>query len=73
MSTGPRGMLRITCSFGVALSNPQDVDWKGIDSRGDTALYDAKAQGKDRVIFGRSYVKGATGRFRSLRIVPSRP
>ena len=55
---------------GVAMSFPEDTDWKKIYVRADAALYDAKASGKDRVVYGRNNVRGATGKFRRLRGVP---
>ncbi len=63
--------VRVTCSFGLALSRSDDSDWKSIYARADSALYEAKANGKDRVIFGRYCAKGHTGRFRSIRIATS--
>jgi diguanylate cyclase (GGDEF)-like protein/PAS domain S-box-containing protein len=65
-----KGLLRFTGSFGLALSLPDDPDWKTIYGRADAALYEAKAAGKDRISFGRSYSKGATGRLRALQIAP---
>ncbi len=61
------GTLRFAGTFGVALSHPGDHDWKGVYARADSALYEAKSSGKDRVLFGSGYTGGATGRFRSLR------
>ncbi len=66
-----KGPVRVTCSFGLALSQPHDAAWKNIYARADAALYEAKASGKDRVVFSASPVKGVTGRFRSIRIVSS--
>jgi diguanylate cyclase (GGDEF)-like protein/PAS domain S-box-containing protein len=63
-----KGPVKVTCSFGLALSQTDDSGWKNIYGRADAGLYEAKAAGKDRVVFGRSCVKGATGRFRSIRI-----
>lgn len=62
-----RGLLQFAGTFGAALSHPGDHDWKGIYARADAALYEAKASGKDRVLFGSGYSGGGTGRFRSLR------
>jgi diguanylate cyclase len=66
-----KGAVSVTCSFGVALSNSDDHDWKGMYARADAALYEAKTSGKDRVIFGNVITKGMTGRFRSLRVAPN--
>lgn len=61
-----RGPSRITGSFGVAVGNIEDVDWKNIYGRADAALYEAKAAGKNRVVLGKTYVKGTTTRLRAL-------
>ncbi len=66
----PKGLLRFTGSFGLALSLPDDPDWKTIYGRADAALYEAKAAGKDRISFGRSYSKSATGRLKALQAAP---
>ena len=65
------GPVAVTCSFGVAMSFPEDTDWKKIYARADAALYDAKASGKDCVVYGRNDVRGATGKYLRLRGVPS--
>ena len=65
------GSVAVTCSFGVAISCADDTDWKKIYARADAALYDAKSSGKDRVVYGRNDVRGATGKFRRLRGVPT--
>lgn len=67
-----RGVLRFTGSFGVALCSAADGGWKNIYARADAALYAAKAAGKNRVHFGRTHTPGATGRFRTLKIVSAR-
>jgi diguanylate cyclase (GGDEF)-like protein len=64
-----RGVVKFSCSLGLALSHSEDAGWKDIYARADTALYEAKASGKNRAVYGRSYLKGATGRFKSLRMV----
>jgi diguanylate cyclase (GGDEF)-like protein len=66
----PKGLVRFTGSLGLALSLPDDPDWKTIYGRADAALYEAKAAGKDRISFGRSYSKSATGRLKTLQVVP---
>jgi diguanylate cyclase (GGDEF)-like protein/PAS domain S-box-containing protein len=66
----PKGLVRFTGSLGLALSLPDDPDWKTIYGRADAALYEAKAAGKDRISFGRSYSKSATGRLKALQVVP---
>jgi diguanylate cyclase (GGDEF)-like protein/PAS domain S-box-containing protein len=66
-----KGILQFAGSFGLGLSSPGDADWKSIYSRADAALYQAKKAGKDRVVFGTVAGTGATGRFRSLRLVNS--
>jgi diguanylate cyclase (GGDEF)-like protein/PAS domain S-box-containing protein len=60
------GVLTFTSSFGLALSQPQDADWKSIYGRADAALYEAKHAGKDRVAFGDAYTAGSTARLRAL-------
>ena len=67
-----KGILKFTGSFGLGLSSPADGDWRAIYSRADSALYQAKAAGKDRVVFGAAASDGATGRFRSQRLVTSK-
>jgi diguanylate cyclase (GGDEF)-like protein/PAS domain S-box-containing protein len=62
----PTGLLRFTASLGLALSLPDDPDWKALYARADAALFEAKAAGKDRVSFGRSASKSATARLRAL-------
>ena len=68
----PKGLLRFTGSFGLALSQPDDVDWKSVYGRADAALYEAKAAGKDRISFGR-YSRIATAKLRALTAVPPTP
>jgi len=65
-----RGSIRFTCSFGVALSLPDDTEWTNIYARADAALYDAKAAGKNQVVYRDSSSGGATGRFRLIRCEP---
>jgi diguanylate cyclase (GGDEF)-like protein/PAS domain S-box-containing protein len=66
----PQGPVSFTSSFGTAISHAADKHWTGAFARADCALYEAKAAGKDRIVFGRSTLKGATGRFRSMGILP---
>jgi diguanylate cyclase (GGDEF)-like protein/PAS domain S-box-containing protein len=63
----PKGIVRFTSSLGVALSQVEDVGWRSIYARADSALYEAKASGKNRVVFGHSNLKSSTGRQRMLR------
>jgi diguanylate cyclase (GGDEF)-like protein/PAS domain S-box-containing protein len=62
----PKGLLRFTGSFGLALSIADDCDWKSVYSRADAALREAKHAGKDRISFGRSATKNVTARLRAL-------
>jgi diguanylate cyclase (GGDEF)-like protein/PAS domain S-box-containing protein len=62
----PKGLLRFAGSFGLALSMPDDPDWKTLFGRADAALREAKAAGKDRISFGRSPSKSSTQRMRAL-------
>ena len=62
----PKGLLRFTGSFGLALSIADDPDWKSVYGRADAALREAKNAGKDRISFGRSPVKNVTARLRAL-------
>ena len=66
----PKGLLRFAGSFGLALSMPDDPDWKTLYGRADAALREAKAAGKDRISFGRSQSKNATARLRALSAPP---
>jgi diguanylate cyclase (GGDEF)-like protein/PAS domain S-box-containing protein len=63
----PHGDVRFTASFGLALSRTDDTEWKSVYGRADAALYEAKANGKDRVAFGESYSSGSSARLRALR------
>jgi diguanylate cyclase (GGDEF)-like protein/PAS domain S-box-containing protein len=65
-----KGVLRFTSSFGLALSQPEDTDWKNVYGRADAALYEAKASGKDRVSFGHTYTRGSTLRLKRLCVEP---
>ncbi len=65
-----KGPLRVTGSFGLALSRPEDTDWKTLYGRADAALYEAKAYGKDRVAFGQTHAREATLRLRALPAAP---
>jgi len=66
----PTGLLRFTGSLGLALSLPDDPDWRTLYARADAALFEAKAAGKDRASFGRSVSKSATARLRALSAAP---
>jgi diguanylate cyclase (GGDEF)-like protein len=66
----PKGLLRYTGSFGLALSNTEDTDWKTVYARADAALREAKTAGKDRISFGRSQSKNGTARLRALSAAP---
>ena len=67
----PKGLLRFTGSFGLALSIADDSDWKSVYSRADAALREAKHAGKDRISFGRSPLKtSVTARLRALSPQP---
>jgi len=63
-----KGAVSFTASFGIARSNSGDTSWTAAFSRADAALYEAKAAGKDRIVFGRSAAMGSTGRFKSMGI-----
>lgn len=47
---GGGGELRITVSIGVAELEPDDADLAALLARADAALYQAKQQGRDRVV-----------------------
>jgi diguanylate cyclase (GGDEF)-like protein/PAS domain S-box-containing protein len=68
----PKGVLRVTGSFGIALCDANDVGWKNIYARADAALYEAKAAGKNRVEFGKASSPTSSERFRSLKVVAAR-
>jgi diguanylate cyclase (GGDEF)-like protein len=61
------GLVQFTGSFGVAGCLAEDSGWKHIYARADSALYQAKASGKDRVVFEGGAVESPSGRFRALR------
>jgi diguanylate cyclase (GGDEF)-like protein/PAS domain S-box-containing protein len=65
-----KGLLRLSASFGLALSHPDDLEWKTVYARADAALLAAKTGGKDRISFGRSMAKGNTARLKALTIMP---
>jgi diguanylate cyclase (GGDEF)-like protein/PAS domain S-box-containing protein len=68
----PKGLLRFTSSFGLALSIADDSDWKSVYGRADAALREAKNAGKDRISFGRSLSKSnVTARLRALSPPPA--
>ncbi len=67
----PKGLLRFSGSFGLALSIADDPDWKSVYGRADAALREAKNAGKDRISFGRSPVKNVTARLRALSPPPA--
>jgi diguanylate cyclase (GGDEF)-like protein/PAS domain S-box-containing protein len=68
----PKGLLRFTGSFGLALSLADDADWKSVYTRADAALREAKNAGKDRISFGRSVSKSSvTARLRALSPPPA--
>jgi diguanylate cyclase (GGDEF)-like protein len=67
----PKGLLRFTGSFGLALSIADDSDWKSVYGRADAALREAKHAGKDRISFGRSPIKNVTARLRALSPPPA--
>lgn len=69
---GPHGPVSFTSSFGVACSSAGDTSWTNAFARADSALYEAKETGKDRIVFGHSTAMGSTGRFRSLGIPPGK-
>jgi diguanylate cyclase (GGDEF)-like protein/PAS domain S-box-containing protein len=63
----PRGIVHFTGSFGAALSCPEDVGWRNIYARADAALYEAKANGKNRIVFGPASGHSSTGPRRALK------
>jgi len=50
----PSGPLRVTCSLGVAQRNQEDRDAGALLGRTDEALYEAKRQGRNRVVVART-------------------
>ncbi|GAC1305339.1 MAG: PAS domain S-box protein [Steroidobacteraceae bacterium] len=62
-----RETLQFTSSFGAAIARPVDDDSKKVYARADAALYEAKAAGKNCVVFGKAISYGSTGKFRDLR------
>ena len=68
---GPQGPVSFTASFGLACSSSDDAAWTSAFARADSALYEAKETGKDRIVFGHSTAMGSTGRFRALGIPPA--
>ena len=49
----PAAGLRVTMSFGVAGSAGPDLKREGLLDEADTALYEAKARGRDQVVAAR--------------------
>jgi diguanylate cyclase (GGDEF)-like protein/PAS domain S-box-containing protein len=71
-------LVDFTASFGLAVSDANDMGWKDIYSRADAALYQAKAAGKNQVKFGASSVmtpkqRAKILRSKILRSVPTGP
>lgn len=66
----PEGPVSFSSSFGIASVSVGDSSWTGAFARADSALYEAKETGKNRIVFGGSTAKGSTGRFRSMGIPP---
>jgi diguanylate cyclase (GGDEF)-like protein/PAS domain S-box-containing protein len=60
------GIFTLTASFGIALGDPEDADWKNIYARADGGLYEAKVSGKNRLAFGAAAGGNTTGRLRAL-------
>ncbi len=50
----PQGPIKVTCSLGVAQWLPEDRDAGALLGRADEALYEAKHQGRDRVVVART-------------------
>lgn len=50
-------VIRLTCSIGLSWAVPGD-DWESLVGRADTALYEAKEAGRDRVVESRSVDPG---------------
>jgi diguanylate cyclase len=44
--------IKYTASFGLAISHPQDDDWKSLYTRADAALREAKLGGRDCIRYG---------------------
>ena len=57
-----KGGIQVTCSFGAALSSAADLDWKGIYTSADAALYSAKKSGKNRVALAPAFVDASQGK-----------
>ncbi len=66
----PDGPVSFTASFGIASVHAGDSSWTGAFARADSALYEAKETGKNRIVFGGSSARGTTGRYRSMGIPP---
>jgi diguanylate cyclase (GGDEF)-like protein/PAS domain S-box-containing protein len=66
-----KGTLQFSSSFGISMSQPEDADWKTLYGRADAALYEAKAAGKNRIVFGDAYCRGSTARLRTITAEPS--
>jgi len=66
----PQGQVSFTSSFGIASVTAGDTSWTGAFARADSALYEAKETGKNRIVFGGSGARGSTGRFKSMGIPP---
>ena len=64
-----REVLEFLGSVGLRLSDIANMDWKTIYARADAALYKMKASGNNCVMFGNTASFGATGKYRTLRVV----
>jgi diguanylate cyclase (GGDEF)-like protein len=50
----PAGVVRFTCSIGIAEAQAGDTRLEAILNRADAALYEAKRQGRDRIAVART-------------------
>lgn len=54
--------LRFTASFGLSIVEPDDVSSKSLFTRADAALYQAKAEGRNRLVFSSTLPPGAANK-----------
>ena len=67
------GPMRITASIGVASIDPTAFSWERLLARADDAMYEAKRQGKDRVLLHEDHLSRLLAETQSKRLAKQPP